>query len=169
MSTLPGVGAAGPARARSAPPPAPPVPSPRALRCGALLVLCPPCFVLVGEETAPARRGQLATAAGKCEGGETTLQCAVREAAEELRRVVDPSQCTWGFSFCLLLGGRPCTVDVFVVDHEHAVRDAGLSGYHPLANVRFVSISRLTALCRRSPRCSVAEVLRIAVRRVLFR
>ena len=56
----------------------------------------------MGEETAPARRGQLATAAGKCEGSETTLQCAVREAAEEFQRVVRAA--------CTAAGGREHTM-----------------------------------------------------------
>ena len=142
-------------------------PSVPSVRCGAVLVLRPPCFVLVGEETAPSRRGQVATAAGKCEGSETPLQCAVREAAEEFRCVVDAGRCTWVFAFDFHYDGRPYSVDVFSVLYQHVIWAPDLRGHHPLARLRFLSIPQLASLCG-SPRADVAEVLRRAVRHELF-
>ena len=131
--------------------------------CGAVLILRPPHHVLVGEETAPARRGQIATAAGKCEAGETTLECAVREAAEELRHVIDPARCRPSFSFTLDVDARRYEVEVYTVDSSHAAHDPGLPGHHPMAHVRYVSRGWLVAACA-DRSTDVAEVLRRAVR-----
>ena len=91
----------------------------------------------------------------------------MREAAEELRHVVDPARCRPCFSFTLDVDARRYEVDVYTVSSDHAAHDPDLPGHHPMAHVRYVGHAWLSATCADQSK-DVAEVLRRAVRRRLF-